>query len=135
MRFTCYSPPLSYKKHRYYKRHWINKQLKFFTCQKIDVYDRMPLVFLFRMVILKGGGLMGKVVSIVGGIIAMLLGIWGIVAWWVRFLQVLQGSVPVLLIFGGAIALFLGISEIRDQIVAKKEEKKQEAEKKETETK
>jgi len=78
---------------------------------------------------------MGKVVSIVGGIIAMLLGIWGIVAWWVRFLQVLQGSVPVLLIFGGAIALFLGISEIRDQIVAKKEEKKQEAEKKETETK
>jgi len=69
---------------------------------------------------------MGKYISAFGGVVAMLLGVWGIFAWRSQFVVVLQGCLPIMMIFGGLIALFLGISEIKDEMAAKKEEKKQE---------
>lgn len=67
---------------------------------------------------------MGKYISVVGGLIAMLLGVIGLIKWWGSFVAVLGGTVPAMLIFGGLIALFLGVSEIKDELAAKKEEKK-----------
>lgn len=72
---------------------------------------------------------MGKYISVIGGIVAALLGVWGIFGWWGHFVKVLQGTVPAMLIFGGLIALFLGVSEIKDELAAKKEEKKKEEKK------
>jgi len=67
---------------------------------------------------------MGKYMSvIIGGIIA-LLGILGIARWWGAFLMVLKGSVPAMLIFAGIIAVIAGVSEIKDELASKKEEKK-----------
>ena len=63
---------------------------------------------------------MGKYISVVGGVIAILLGILGIFGWWGHLIAVIQGILPILLIFGGCIALFLGISEVKDEIAAKK---------------
>lgn len=74
---------------------------------------------------------MGKYISVIGGVVAVLLGVWGIIGWWGYFIKVLQGTVPAMLIFGGLIAVFLGVSEIKDELAAKKEEKKKEGEKKE----
>ena len=67
---------------------------------------------------------MGKYISVIGGIVAAVLGLLGIFGWWGHFVAVLQGIVPAMLIFGGLIALFLGVSEIKDELAAKKEEKK-----------
>lgn len=72
---------------------------------------------------------MGKYISVIGGIVAMLLGAIGIIKWFKAFIAVLAGTVPAMLIFGGLIALFLGISEIKDELAAKKEEKKKEEKK------
>ncbi len=72
---------------------------------------------------------MGKYISVIGGIAAALLGLWGVIGWWPHFIKVLQGTVPAMLIFGGLIALFLGVSEIKDELAAKKEEKKKEEKK------
>lgn len=69
---------------------------------------------------------MGKYISVIGGVIAMLLGVIGLIKWWAHFVAVLAGTVPAMLIFGGLIALFLGVSEIKDEMAAKKEEKKKE---------
>jgi len=80
----------------------------------------------------KGGGVsMGKLISVIGGGVALVLGLILIVSWWDHFVTVLLGTIPVLLVFGGLIALFLGISEIKDEMAAKKEEKKKPEEKKE----
>ncbi len=62
--------------------------------------------------------------SLIGGMIAVVLGIWGIIGWWGWFLRILMGSIPFLLLLGGAIAIFGGITSIKDQIAAKKEEEK-----------
>jgi hypothetical protein len=57
---------------------------------------------------------MGRYLSIIiGGFIAF-FGIIGFIGWWGDFLTVLKGSIPIMLIFGGAIAVIAGLSELKD---------------------
>ena len=47
--------------------------------------------------------------SIVFGLIALSLGFWGMVKYWWYMVDVLIAMLPLLLIFGGAVALLAGI--------------------------
>jgi fructose-specific phosphotransferase system IIC component len=67
---------------------------------------------------------MGKIVSIVGGAVAIMVGIILIFAWNEAFVLGLQFSVMFILILGGLIAVIAGISEIKDAAAAKKQEDK-----------
>ena len=67
---------------------------------------------------------MGKMLSILGGLAAIVLGALGLMKWFYSFKELLKGSVPCFLILAGLIALFAGISELKDEAAAKKEEKK-----------
>ena len=73
---------------------------------------------------------MGKYITVFGGLISIILGIWGLITWWYSFVILLKGSVPSILILGGLAALFAGVSEIKDCMQAKKEETKSKEEKK-----
>ncbi|MFH1854648.1 MAG: hypothetical protein ABH815_04985 [Candidatus Omnitrophota bacterium] len=73
---------------------------------------------------------MGKYVTVLGGLICIVLGLWGIWAWKWHFIILLKGSVPVILMLGGFAAFFAGVSEIKDASQAKKEEVKDKEEKK-----
>ena len=53
--------------------------------------------------------------ALVGGLIALVLGIVGIVVWWCPFLEILMGVIPVILILGGALATYLGIGAMKDK--------------------
>ncbi|MBW1916083.1 MAG: hypothetical protein JRI86_14300 [Deltaproteobacteria bacterium] len=53
-------------------------------------------------------------VALVGGIAALILGIIGLIGWWGSFLIILKGSVPIILILGGALAVYLGMEEIKE---------------------
>ena len=52
--------------------------------------------------------------TLVGGAIAVILGLIGIVAWFPQFLTVLAGTIPVMLLLGGALAIYLGVDELKD---------------------
>jgi hypothetical protein len=52
--------------------------------------------------------------TLIGGAIAALLGLSGIVAWFPQFLTVIAGTIPVILLLGGALAIYLGIDELKD---------------------
>lgn len=67
---------------------------------------------------------MGKYLSVLGGIVAVALGISGLMRWWDWFIHGLQATVPAIFVLGGLIALFAGVSEIKDSLAQKKEEKK-----------
>ena len=54
-------------------------------------------------------------VALGGGIVALVLGVIGIIVWWGHFLQLLTGAVPIMLILGGALAAYLGFEEIKDK--------------------
>ena len=46
--------------------------------------------------------------ALAGGIVALVLGIIGIIVWWGYFLKALLAAVPAMLILGGALAAYLG---------------------------
>ncbi|MFO7984226.1 MAG: hypothetical protein R6U38_00030 [Desulfatiglandaceae bacterium] len=50
-----------------------------------------------------------------GGIVALVLGIIGIIVWWGYFVKALLAAVPAMLILGGALAAYLGFEEIKDK--------------------
>lgn len=53
--------------------------------------------------------------ALAGGLVALVLGIIGIIIWWGYFLKALLAAVPAMLILGGALAVYLGVEEIRDK--------------------
>lgn len=54
-------------------------------------------------------------VALVGGLIALLLGIIGLFSWWKEFLWLLKGVIPPILILGGLLATYLGAEEMKDK--------------------
>ncbi len=60
-------------------------------------------------------------VALVGGLVALLLGIIGIFAWWGNFVQLLKGVIPPILILGGVLAAYLGAEEMKDKRRAESE--------------
>ena len=57
---------------------------------------------------------MGKYLAVLGGIAAIVIGIVLLIRWLVLFVSGLKAVVPAFLILCGLIALFAGISEIKD---------------------
>jgi hypothetical protein len=56
--------------------------------------------------------------ALAGGLVALVLGIIGVVVWWTYFLKALMAGIPVMLILGGALATYLGIEEMKDKKAA-----------------
>jgi len=69
--------------------------------------------------------------SVLFGLAAVVVGALWLIIWgaWGEFLVVLQGSLPPFMILVGLVAVAAGISSIKDNIAAKKEEEKLEEEK------
>jgi len=47
---------------------------------------------------------------VIGGAIAIVLGIMGIIGWWDNFGDFLRGCVPLVLLIGGLVAVNIGLS-------------------------
>jgi hypothetical protein len=52
--------------------------------------------------------------TLIGGAVAAVLGLIGIVVWFPQFLTVVAGTIPIMLLLGGALAIYLGVDELRD---------------------
>jgi hypothetical protein len=52
--------------------------------------------------------------TLIGGAIAAVLGLIGLSVWFSEFLQLLAGAIPVMLLLGGGLALYLGFDELKD---------------------
>ena len=52
--------------------------------------------------------------TLIGGAIGAVLGIIGVSIWWKPFLQLLAGAIPITLLLGGGLALYLGFDEVKD---------------------
>lgn len=52
--------------------------------------------------------------TLIGGAIAVLLGVVGLAVWFSQFLVLLAGSIPIVLLLGGGLALYLGFDELKD---------------------
>lgn len=63
-------------------------------------------------------------IALAVGIVFLVVGVLGftVFGWANEFVDVLQGSLPPILILSGLAAVALGVSQIKDKIAAKKEE-------------
>jgi len=52
--------------------------------------------------------------TLIGGAIAVLLGVVGLAVWFGEFVNLLLGCVPPVLLLGGGLALYLGFDELKD---------------------
>ncbi|MFZ0242629.1 MAG: hypothetical protein WAL90_13365 [Desulfobacterales bacterium] len=52
--------------------------------------------------------------TLIGGAIAAALGLIGLGVWWTEFLMVLAGIIPIMLLLGGGLAVYLGFDELKD---------------------
>lgn len=51
-----------------------------------------------------------------GGAISTFLGLLGLIFWWSHFVDILKGAVPILLILGGVLAIYIGFDDIQDKL-------------------
>lgn len=61
---------------------------------------------------------------LIGGIVSVVLGVIGFSFWWSDFLMIIKGGLPILLILGGILAVYVGLDDMQDR--AKDERQKQE---------
>ncbi len=52
--------------------------------------------------------------TLIGGAVAAVFGLIGLSVWFSELLQLLAGSIPIMLLFGGGLALYLGFDELKD---------------------
>jgi len=53
--------------------------------------------------------------ALAGGLVALVLGIIGIIGWWDEFIELAMGALPAMFILGGALAAYLGFEELKDK--------------------
>jgi hypothetical protein len=66
---------------------------------------------------------LSKYLVIIGGIICLILGIWGLSAWWGYFIKGLMAIIPPILIIAGIILAIFGYSDLKSSLEEKKESK------------
>jgi hypothetical protein len=52
--------------------------------------------------------------TLIGGAVAAALGLIWLVIWWGSFLMVLKGTIPIMLLLGGGLAIYLGLDELKE---------------------
>ncbi|MEW5736598.1 MAG: hypothetical protein AB1921_17270 [Thermodesulfobacteriota bacterium] len=52
--------------------------------------------------------------TLIGGAAAAVLGLIMLSHWWSEFTQLLAGALPVTMLVGGALAIYLGFDELKD---------------------
>lgn len=57
--------------------------------------------------------------AVILGLVFVVLGFWGVVAWWVSFKLVLKGLVPAMILCGGLLSVIAGIASIKDAMASK----------------
>ncbi len=59
--------------------------------------------------------------ALVGGLVAVALGLIGLGLWWREFLGLIAGGLPLLLLLGGSLAVYLVFEETKDKFFKKGE--------------
>jgi hypothetical protein len=58
---------------------------------------------------------------LLGGIAALVIGVIGLVIWFFDFLLILKGVIPIALVLGGVLAIYLGIEDIKTSSTSEEE--------------
>lgn len=63
-----------------------------------------------------------------GGVIAAVLGLISLIFWWGHFVNLIQGALPIFMLLGGLLAIYVGFDEIQDKIREERQRQDEELE-------
>ena len=66
---------------------------------------------------------------LIGGVVAVILGVIGFSFWWSAFVTILQGGIPILLILGGVLAVYVGMDAMQDKMREDRQKQEEKLEK------
>jgi arginine exporter protein ArgO len=53
---------------------------------------------------------------LISGVVSVILGVIGFSLWWSEFVTILKGGVPIMLILGGILAVYVGLDAMQDRM-------------------
>jgi hypothetical protein len=53
---------------------------------------------------------------LVGGAVAAVLGLFGLIFWWDAFFMLIRGGVPIALLLGGILAIYVGFDDLQEKL-------------------
>jgi arginine exporter protein ArgO len=65
----------------------------------------------------------------IGGIVSVILGVIGFSLWWTDFVIILKGGIPILLILGGILAVYVGLDAMQDRMREERQKQEEKIEK------
>jgi hypothetical protein len=66
---------------------------------------------------------------LIGGIVSVILGVIGFSLWWVDFIIILKGGIPIMLILGGILAVYVGMDAMQDKMREERQKQEEKLEK------
>jgi uncharacterized membrane protein len=66
---------------------------------------------------------------LIGGIVSGILGVIGFSLWWDAFILILKGGVPIVLILGGILAIYVGLDAMQDRMREERQKQDEKLEK------
>ena len=66
---------------------------------------------------------------LIGGIVSVILGVIGFSFWWSAFITILQGGIPIMLILGGILAVYVGMDAMQDKMREERQKQEEKLEK------
>lgn len=53
---------------------------------------------------------------LIGGAVAAVLGLFGLIFWWDAFFMLIKGGLPVVLFLGGILAVYVGFDDLQEKL-------------------
>jgi hypothetical protein len=63
---------------------------------------------------------------LLGGAAAFILGLVSLIVWWQAFFTILKGGIPIALLIGGVLAIFVGLDELKEKMRVERGKEKEE---------
>ena len=68
-------------------------------------------------------------ILLVGGAVSAILGLIGFIFWWDAFFTILKGGLPILMLLGGILAVYVGIDDIQAKMREERQRQEESIEK------
>lgn len=66
---------------------------------------------------------------LIGGAVSAFLGLIGLIFWWEAFFTIIKGGVPIAMLLGGILAVYVGIDDIQDKMREERQRQEESIEK------
>jgi uncharacterized protein YlxW (UPF0749 family) len=66
---------------------------------------------------------------VIGGAVSAILGLIGLIFWWDAFFMIIRGGLPIIMLLGGILAVYVGVDDIQEKLREERQRQEESLEK------